>query len=51
MRNAHERFGVLELTRCVKDTVNEVRVQMDRLIVETGKDSRATAHFDLCDRW
>ena len=45
MRNAHERFGVLELTRRVKDTVNEVRVQMDRLIVEPGKDARATAHF------
>lgn len=45
MRNAHERFGVLELTRRVKDTVNEVRLQMDRLIVEPGKDARATAHF------
>jgi len=45
MRNAHERFGVLELTRRVKDTVNEVRIQMDRLIVEPGKDARATAHL------
>jgi hypothetical protein len=45
MQNAHERFGVLELTRRVKDTVNEVRVQMDRLILESGKDSRATAHL------
>jgi len=45
MRNAHERFGALELTRRVKDTVNEVRVQMDRLILEPGKDSRATAHL------
>jgi hypothetical protein len=45
MRNAHERFGVLELTRRVKDTVNEVRVRTDRLILEPGKDSRATAHL------
>jgi len=30
MRNAHERLVFLELTRRVKDTVNEVRVQMDR---------------------
>jgi hypothetical protein len=45
MRNAHERFGVLELTRRVKDTVNEVRVQTDRLILEPGKDARATAHL------
>ncbi len=42
MQNAHERFGVLELTRRVKDTFNEVRVQMDRLILEPSKDSRAT---------
>ncbi len=45
MQNAHERFGVLELTRRVKDTFNEVRVQMDRLILEPSKDSRATAHL------
>ena len=45
MQNAHERFGVLELTRRVKDTFNEVCVQMDRLILEPSKDSRATAHL------
>ncbi len=45
MQNAHERFGVLELTRRVKDTLNEVRVQMDRLILEPSKDSQATAHL------
>lgn len=45
MQNAHERFGALELTRRVKDTVNEVRVQMDRLILEPSKDSPATAHL------
>jgi len=45
MRNAHERFGVLELTRRVRDTTNEIQVQMDRLILEPGKDSRATAHL------
>lgn len=45
MRNAHERFGAVEVTKRVKDTVNEVRVLMDRLIVEQSKDSRATAHL------
>src|SRR5258706_3444228 len=45
MQNAHERFGLLEFTRRVKDTINEVRVQMDRLILEPGKDARATAHL------
>jgi hypothetical protein len=45
MHNAHERFGALELTRRVKDTLNEVRVFMDRLILEQSKDSRATAHL------
>jgi hypothetical protein len=29
----------------VKDTFNEVRVQMDRLILESNKDSRTTAHL------
>jgi hypothetical protein len=45
MRNAHERFGALELSRRVKDTINEVRVLMDRVILEQSKDSRATAHL------
>jgi hypothetical protein len=45
MQNAHERFGVLELTRRVKDTINEVCVRMDRLILEPSRDSRATAHL------
>lgn len=45
MRNAHERFGTLEVTRRVKDTVNEVRVLMDRLILEQSKEGRATAHL------
>src|SRR5260221_6710770 len=45
MQNAHERFGLLEFTRRVKDTINEVRVQMDRLILEPGNDARAAAHL------
>jgi hypothetical protein len=47
MQNAHERFGLLEFTRRVKDTINEVRVQMDRLILEPGNDARAAAHLIL----
>jgi len=45
MHNTHERFGALELTKRVKDTLNEVRVFMYRLILEQSKDSRATAHL------
>ena len=38
MQNAHERFGTLEFTKRVKDTTTRVRVSMDRLIVEVGKE-------------
>jgi len=43
MRNAHERFGTLEFTKRVKDTTTRVRVYMDRLIVEVGKEEHRSA--------
>jgi hypothetical protein len=43
MQNAHERFGTLEFVKRVKDTTTRVRVYMDRLIVEQGKEELRSA--------
>lgn len=40
MKNAHERFGLLEFTKRVKDTATRIRVHMDRLIAEPAKENR-----------
>src|SRR5271168_2590106 len=47
MQNAHERFGTLEFTKRVKDTTTRVRVYMDRLIVEVGKEENRSAGVHL----
>ena len=47
MQNAHERFGTLEFTKRVKDTTTRVRVYMDRLIVEVGKEEHRSAGVHL----
>jgi hypothetical protein len=47
MQNAHERFGTLEFTKRVKDTTTRVRVYMDRLIVEVGKEGHRSAGVHL----
>jgi len=47
MQNAHERFGTLEFTKRVKDTTTRVRVHMDRLIVEIGKEVDRSAGVHL----
>lgn len=47
MQNAHERLGTLEFTKCLKDTTTQIRVYMDRLIVEPAKDGRGQAHAHL----
>jgi len=47
MRNAHERFGTLEFTKRVKDTTTRVRVYMDRLVVEVGKEEHRSAGVHL----
>lgn len=43
MKNAHERFGVLEYSKRMKDTTTRVRVRLDRFIgeAEGGRDAKA----------
>jgi len=38
MRNAHQRFGILEFTKRMKDTTAQIRVRLDRLVGEVVKD-------------
>ena len=45
MKNAHLRFGTLRYTRQTHDTTIDVRVRMDRLILEPGQDGCAVAHL------
>jgi hypothetical protein len=47
MQNAHERFGTLEFVKRVKDTTTRVRVHMDRIIVEMGKEELRSASVHL----
>jgi hypothetical protein len=43
MKNAHERFGVLEYTKRMRDTTTRIRLRLDRFIgeVEDGKNGKA----------
>jgi hypothetical protein len=43
MKNAHERFGVLEYTKRMKDTTTRIRLRLDRFVgeVEDGKNGKA----------
>ena len=45
MKNAHLRFGTLRYTRHTHDTTIDVRVHMDRLILEPRQDGCAVAHL------
>ncbi len=45
MKNAHLRFGTLRYTRRTHDTTIDVRVRMDRLILEQRQDGYAVAHL------
>ena len=47
MQNAHERFGILEFTKRVKDTTTRVRVYADRIVLEPAKEEhgQAIAHL------
>ena len=45
MNNAHLRFGTLRYTRRTHDTTIDVRVRMDRLILEEGQNGCALAHL------
>ena len=45
MRNAHERFGVLEYTKRMKDTTTRIRLRLDRFIGEVENDKNGKAHL------
>ena len=45
MKNAHERFGVLEYTKRMKDTTTRIRVRLDRFIGEVENDRNCKAHL------
>jgi hypothetical protein len=47
MRNAHERFGTLEFTKRVKDTTTQIRVYMNRVVVEPAKEDRGQGSAHL----
>jgi len=44
MKNAHERFGVLEYTKRMKDTTTQVRLRLDRFIGEIDRQQTGKAH-------
>src|SRR2546427_11052212 len=45
LKNAHLRFGTLRYTRRTHDTTIDVRVHLDRLILEQRQDGSALAHL------
>jgi hypothetical protein len=45
MKNAHERFGVLEYTKRMKDTTTRIRVRLDRFIGEVERSGEGKAHL------
>jgi hypothetical protein len=45
MKNAHERFGVLEYTKRMKDTTTRIRVRLDRFIGEVEDGGNRKAHL------
>jgi hypothetical protein len=45
MKNAHERFGVLEYTKRMKDTTTRIRVRLDRFIGEVDDAGNCKAHL------
>jgi hypothetical protein len=45
MRNARERFGVLEYTKRMKDTITRIRLRLDRFIGEVGDRRNSKAHL------
>src|ERR1700676_5074804 len=47
MQNAHERFGTLEFTKCMKDTTTRVRVYVDRVVLEPAQNEQGQAGVHL----
>ena len=45
MKNAHERFGVLEYTKRMKDTTTRIRLRLDRFIGEIESKGNCKAHL------
>jgi hypothetical protein len=45
MKNAHERFGVLEYTKRMKDTTTRIRLRLDRFIGEVDDVRNGKAHL------
>jgi hypothetical protein len=45
MKNAHERFGVLEYSKRMKDTTTRIRVRLDRFIGEVDDAGKGKAHL------
>src|SRR6266568_4745777 len=45
VKNAHERFGILEYTKRMKDTTTQVRLRLDRFIGEIDEKGAAKAHL------
>jgi hypothetical protein len=45
MKNAHLRFGNLQFHKVTRDTTLDVRLGMDRLILEPGSAGQAQAHL------
>jgi hypothetical protein len=45
MKNAHERFGVLEYTKRMKDTTTRIRLRLDRFIGEVDDAGNSRAHL------
>jgi len=45
MKNAHERFGVLEYTKRTKDTTTRIRLRMDRFVGEVDTEGACKGHL------
>jgi hypothetical protein len=45
MKNAHERFGVLEYTKRMQDTTTRIRLRLDRFIGEVEDRRNGKAHL------
>jgi hypothetical protein len=45
MKNAHERFGVLDYTKRMKDTTTRIRLRLDRFIGEVESEGTCKAHI------
>jgi hypothetical protein len=45
MKNAHERFGILEYTKRMKDTTTRIRLRLDRFIGEVDDARNGKAHL------